>query len=47
MSKFWIIVLMIIYVVSPLDIIPDVVPVAGQADDLAVIIAALIAASKK
>lgn len=38
---------MIIYVISPIDIIPDVVPVAGQADDLAVIITALIAATKK
>ncbi len=28
----------IIYVVSPIDVVPDVIPILGQADDLAVIV---------
>ncbi len=32
-----IIPLVIVYVVSPIDVIPDVIPVFGQMDDLAVI----------
>ena len=34
-----IIVLTALYVLSPLDFVPDVVPVAGQADDIAVVLA--------
>ena len=38
----WIsIVLAIIYVVSPIDLIPDPVPVLGQLDDLGVVAAAV------
>lgn len=31
-----------IYTVSPIDGIPDIVPVAGQADDIVVIAAAIL-----
>ena len=31
-----------IYTVSPIDIVPDVVPIAGQIDDIFVIILAII-----
>ncbi len=34
-----IIVLTALYVLSPLDFVPDVVPLAGQADDIAVVLA--------
>lgn len=34
-----VIVLTALYVLSPLDFVPDVVPVAGQADDIAVVLA--------
>ncbi|MBN1201497.1 MAG: DUF1232 domain-containing protein [Anaerolineae bacterium] len=34
-----IIILTAIYVLSPVDFVPDLIPVAGQADDLAAIIA--------
>ena len=38
----WVIILLAaIYVISPIDIIPDFIPIAGQADDLAVIVAAI------
>ena len=29
----WLIILAIIYLIWPIDIIPDIVPVAGQTDD--------------
>jgi len=44
-SKFmWaVVVLMIIYIVSPVDLIPDVIPVVGQVDDSAAAIKAVLA----
>ncbi len=38
-SILGIVVITILYVLSPLDVIPDVLPVAGQADDLAAVLA--------
>lgn len=31
-----------IYTVSPIDVVPDVLPVAGQTDDIFVIVAAIL-----
>jgi uncharacterized membrane protein YkvA (DUF1232 family) len=39
MGKLLIVVLCLAYILSPLDVIPDVIPVAGWGDDL---VAALI-----
>ena len=41
MNKLVIIIIVIIYAVSPIDIIPDSVPIAGYADDILAIIMAL------
>ena len=38
-SVFAILILTVLYVLSPLDLIPDVLPVAGQVDDIAAILA--------
>ena len=38
MKKHLYLIIAIIYVLSPVDIIPDAIPVAGQADDLLVIL---------
>ncbi len=47
MKKILLIIFAIIYVVSPFDIIPDVIPIAGQADDLIAIIMAIMALKNK
>jgi uncharacterized membrane protein YkvA (DUF1232 family) len=36
-----VLVVLVAYLVSPLDLVPDFIPVLGQADDIAVIIAAV------
>ena len=39
MKEKWIVlilVLALLYIISPVDVIPDVIPVVGWADDLAV-----------
>ena len=38
MKKYVYLFLTILYVLSPVDIVPDAIPVAGQADDLLVIL---------
>jgi hypothetical protein len=38
-SVFAILILTVVYVLSPLDLIPDVLPVVGQMDDIAAILA--------
>ncbi|MDK9580210.1 DUF1232 domain-containing protein [Sneathia sanguinegens] len=47
MKKILLIIFAIIYVASPIDIIPDVIPIAGQADDLIAIIMAIMALKNK
>ena len=47
MKKILLIIFAIIYVTSPIDIIPDVIPIAGQADDLIAIIMATMAFKDK
>ena len=34
-------ILAVLYLIDPIDIVPDVLPIVGQLDDLAVLIAAL------
>lgn len=38
----WLIILAIIYLIWPIDIIPDVVPVAGQTDDSILLVIEMI-----
>ncbi len=42
-----VIVLGLVYLASPIDLIPDFIPVAGQLDDLAVLVAAGVSVFKK
>lgn len=49
MRKSWIVVLGLLYVISPIDLLPDVIPVLGWCDDIGVIgivIKALLTARK-
>lgn len=41
---FFIAVISAIYIISPVDLVPDFIPVAGQGDDLAAAISALATA---
>lgn len=41
-SKYLWIAAAIIYIVSPIDLLPDVFPVIGQIDDIAVILALVV-----
>lgn len=41
-SKYLWIAAAIIYIISPIDLLPDVFPVIGQIDDIAVILALII-----
>lgn len=41
MKRFLLIAAAALYIVSPIDLIPDIVPVAGWADDLVVLLLAL------
>lgn len=42
MKKFWIILGCIVYVVCPIDLIPDFILGLGQVDDLAAVVATLV-----
>ena len=42
MGKIILFLLALLYVISPIDLIPDVIPVVGWIDDLVVIIAGMI-----
>ncbi|HEU5433022.1 MAG TPA: DUF1232 domain-containing protein, partial [Thermomicrobiales bacterium] len=42
----WLLVLLALYVASPIDLIPDFIPILGQADDL-VVIAIVLAAIRR
>lgn len=41
MKRFLLIAAAALYIISPIDLIPDIVPVAGWADDLVVLLLAL------
>ena len=41
MKRFLLIAAAALYILSPVDVIPDIVPVAGWADDLVVLLLAL------
>ena len=43
-SSFAVTIISAIYVLSPLDLIPDIIPVAGQGDDLVAIITGIVSA---
>jgi len=38
MKNFICLILTILYVISPIDIVPDAIPIAGQGDDLLAIL---------
>lgn len=38
MKKHYYLILTVLYLLSPIDIVPDAIPVAGQADDLLVVL---------
>jgi uncharacterized membrane protein YkvA (DUF1232 family) len=40
--KNWKLILVIVYLLSPLDIIPDVIPVFGATDDIALALLAVL-----
>ncbi len=42
LKKNWLLVVALVYVLSPIDIIPDVVPLVGQTDDAAVVLLEII-----
>lgn len=42
LKKNWKLILAILYLLSPIDIIPDIVPVVGVSDDLAALVLALV-----
>ncbi len=49
-SKFWmwlILILAVLYLISPIDFIPDVIPVLGWIDDAIVVISAILIAVPK
>ncbi len=49
-NKFWfwlIIILAILYVISPIDLLPDVIPVVGWIDDVVVALTAISIALPK
>ncbi len=42
LKKNWLLIVALIYVLFPIDIIPDVVPIFGQTDDAAVVLVEII-----
>lgn len=42
LKKHWLDILMLIYVLLPIDIIPDAIPILGTADDVIVILLDLL-----
>jgi len=38
MKKHFYLILTVLYLLSPIDIVPDAIPIAGQADDLLVVL---------
>jgi uncharacterized membrane protein YkvA (DUF1232 family) len=46
MKKFikenWLLIIAILYLIFPLDLIPDIIPVIGMADDTALLVVELI-----
>jgi uncharacterized membrane protein YkvA (DUF1232 family) len=42
MSRWWLLVLWLIYFISPIDLFPDVVPLLGRLEDLLILILGLL-----
>jgi uncharacterized membrane protein YkvA (DUF1232 family) len=40
-SRTWLLLAAVVYLASPLDLVPDVIPVAGQLDDAVVVVLVL------
>ena len=47
LRKYWAVVLGLVYLVFPIDIIPDVIPVFGWGDDVLVLLVSLIVSYRK
>ena len=41
-TKNWILLLVIVYILSPLDLLPDTIPVLGSLDDIMLLVVELI-----
>ncbi|NLE30936.1 DUF1232 domain-containing protein [Candidatus Dojkabacteria bacterium] len=41
-EKYWLFILSIIYIILPVDLIPDVIPFLGGLDDSALVILSLV-----
>ncbi len=42
LQKNWVLIIAILYVLSPIDVLPDFLPLVGYSDDLLVLIGSLL-----